>query len=260
MSGSEQPPDRSDEDQPGRHGLTELIAERRAKRRRLQESDASAFPYAFAGAEPIAAILAAYGDLAAGDETEDAHRVAGRHRRAARVGQDRLPGSRRPQRQDPAARAPGRARRGGLRAHRLAGHRRSDRCRRRRAAQPQGRDLAARGPLPGARQGAAPAPRQPPRPQRRRDALPPARARPDRQRGRAAAVRRARAHHRRRAPLPRRGRLHRGRDAGPAAALRRRARAPLHHAPQRIGPRPLPADRHRALPQAAARRRPRARV
>ncbi len=72
-AGEQQPPG-----EPGRHGLPELIAERRAKRRRLQESDASAFPYAFAGAEPIAGILAAYADLAVGDETEDPHRVAGR--------------------------------------------------------------------------------------------------------------------------------------------------------------------------------------
>jgi lysyl-tRNA synthetase, class II len=61
-----------------RHGLQELIAERRAKAERLRESDASAFPYAFAGSEPIAQILGAYAFLADGEETEDAHRVAGR--------------------------------------------------------------------------------------------------------------------------------------------------------------------------------------
>ena len=76
-----------------------------------------------------------------------------------------------------------------------------------------------------ARQVAAPAARQAPRPDRRRDALPPPRARPDRQRGDARAVRRPRADHRGGPPLPRRERLHRGRDAGAAAALRRRARA-----------------------------------
>jgi lysyl-tRNA synthetase class 2 len=62
----------------GRHGLSELIAERRAKARRLKEADPGAFPYAFAGAEPIEAILAAYAHLGQGEETEDAHRVAGR--------------------------------------------------------------------------------------------------------------------------------------------------------------------------------------
>ncbi len=67
------------------------------------------------------------------------------------------------------------------------------------------------------------------------------------------------AHGQRGAPLPRRARLRRGRDAGPAAALRRRPGAPVHHPPQRARPRPLPAHRHRALPEAADRRRPRAR-
>src|SRR6202451_2841215 len=63
---------------PGKHGLAELIAERRAKALRLRESDESAFPYAFPGTEPIASILDAYEHLAAGEETEDSHRVAGR--------------------------------------------------------------------------------------------------------------------------------------------------------------------------------------
>ena len=54
--------------------------------------------------------------------------------------------------------------------------------------------------------------------------------------------------------------LHRGRDAGAAAALRRRRGAAVHDPPQRARPRALPADRHRAVPQAADRRRPRARL
>ncbi len=37
----------------GRHGLEELIAERRAKRETL-ERDAGAFPHAFPGVEPVA--------------------------------------------------------------------------------------------------------------------------------------------------------------------------------------------------------------
>jgi lysyl-tRNA synthetase, class II len=64
-----------------RHGLAQLIAERRAKAQRLREElkdDPAGFPYAFPGAEPISEILAAYAHLAAGEETEDAHRVAGR--------------------------------------------------------------------------------------------------------------------------------------------------------------------------------------
>jgi lysyl-tRNA synthetase class 2 len=76
MSGSEERPSSGGESGP--HGLAELIAERRAKAERLRESDASAFPYAYPGAEPVAEILAAYGHLADGEETEDAHRVAGR--------------------------------------------------------------------------------------------------------------------------------------------------------------------------------------
>jgi lysyl-tRNA synthetase class 2 len=75
MSGTEEG---SPSGEPGRHGLPELIAERRAKAERLRESDASAFPYAFPATEPIEGILAAYAHLVDGEETEDAHRVAGR--------------------------------------------------------------------------------------------------------------------------------------------------------------------------------------
>ena len=75
MSGSDE---HGDSPEPGRHGLPELMAERRAKAERLKETDPSAFPYAFAGAEPIEEILDAYAQLADGEETEDSHRVAGR--------------------------------------------------------------------------------------------------------------------------------------------------------------------------------------
>jgi lysyl-tRNA synthetase class 2 len=61
-----------------RHGLAELIEERRAKRERLAESDASAFPYAFPGVEPIEGVLGGYAGLKDGEETDDRHRVAGR--------------------------------------------------------------------------------------------------------------------------------------------------------------------------------------
>jgi lysyl-tRNA synthetase class 2 len=76
MSGSEERPSSGGESGP--HGLAELIAERRAKAERLRESDPSAFPYAFPGSQPIGEILAAYAHLSDGEETEDAHRVAGR--------------------------------------------------------------------------------------------------------------------------------------------------------------------------------------
>ncbi len=61
-----------------RHGLAELIDERRAKKRRLQAEDPSAFPYVFADAEPAAAIVAAHEDLEPGQETDQRHRAAGR--------------------------------------------------------------------------------------------------------------------------------------------------------------------------------------
>ncbi len=70
--------DSSPPDEPGRHGLAELMAERRAKAGRLRESDPGAFPYAFADPEPIEGILGAYEHLGNGEETEERHRVAGR--------------------------------------------------------------------------------------------------------------------------------------------------------------------------------------
>jgi lysyl-tRNA synthetase class 2 len=78
MSGSEQRPTSQESGESRKHGLNELIAERRAKGTRLRESDDSAFPYSFAGSEPIAEILSSYEHLAPGDETDERHRVAGR--------------------------------------------------------------------------------------------------------------------------------------------------------------------------------------
>jgi lysyl-tRNA synthetase, class II len=82
MSGTdEQPPPQESggqSDAPTRHGLQELIAERRAKADRVRELDDSAFPYSFAGVEPIAEILPRYEHLASGEETDEHHRVAGR--------------------------------------------------------------------------------------------------------------------------------------------------------------------------------------
>ncbi len=76
MSGTEEGQDSPP--QSARHGLAELIAERRAKADHLRESDATAFPYSFPDVEPIAPILDAYGHLQPGEETEHSHRVAGR--------------------------------------------------------------------------------------------------------------------------------------------------------------------------------------
>ena len=100
-----------------------------------------------------------------------------------------------------------------------------------------------------------PPPERAPRARGRRDPLPAPRARPDRERGEPPALRRPRPHDHRDPPLARRPRLRRGRDPGPAAALRRRPGAALHHPPQPARPRPLPADRDRALPEAAGGRR-----
>ena len=67
------------EDEPGgAHGLPELIAERRAKARRLREQGAEIAPYAFPGVEPISGVRAAYEPLEVGEETDNPHRVAGR--------------------------------------------------------------------------------------------------------------------------------------------------------------------------------------
>jgi lysyl-tRNA synthetase, class II len=78
MSGSEEREGGPQAPEPGRHGLPELMAERRAKAARLKQSDPGAFPYTFPRAEPIRKILADYEHLSAGDETDDKHRVAGR--------------------------------------------------------------------------------------------------------------------------------------------------------------------------------------
>ena len=75
MSGTEEDPGAGSS---VRHGLPELIGERREKARRLKEADDQAFPYHFRGTEPIAEVLSQYEHLSAGDETEDKHRVAGR--------------------------------------------------------------------------------------------------------------------------------------------------------------------------------------
>jgi lysyl-tRNA synthetase, class II len=61
----------------GRHGLPELIAERRAKAQRLRDEGVEV-PFRYPDVEPIERVVGAYEHLATGEETEDAHRVAGR--------------------------------------------------------------------------------------------------------------------------------------------------------------------------------------
>jgi lysyl-tRNA synthetase class 2 len=78
MSGSEERPQPDRPGESGRHGLSELVAERRAKGERLRDSDDTAFPHAFAGVESIDSIASAYEHLEDGEETDERHRVAGR--------------------------------------------------------------------------------------------------------------------------------------------------------------------------------------
>src|SRR5271166_6675260 len=78
MSGSEERPAPDQSGESSRHGLSELIAERRAKRERLRTEDAEAFPHSFPGVEPIAELLPRYEHLQPGEETDERHRVAGR--------------------------------------------------------------------------------------------------------------------------------------------------------------------------------------
>jgi lysyl-tRNA synthetase class 2 len=69
-------------------GSSELLRVRRDKLEALRASGVEPFPHAFAGVQPIAAVRAAHADLEAGEETDQAHRVAGRL--AARRGQGKM--------------------------------------------------------------------------------------------------------------------------------------------------------------------------
>ncbi|HEY2768404.1 MAG TPA: lysine--tRNA ligase [Solirubrobacteraceae bacterium] len=73
-------PARAAESQAGsKHGLPELIAERREKAQRLRESASEDdFPYSYPGVSSVEDVRAAYEHLAVGEETEDMRRVAGR--------------------------------------------------------------------------------------------------------------------------------------------------------------------------------------
>jgi lysyl-tRNA synthetase class 2 len=75
-------PDDDDDDRSGgegsRHGLAELIAERRAHAQRLGEEGVEVHPARYPDVEPIEGVRVAYEHLRAGEETEERHRVAGR--------------------------------------------------------------------------------------------------------------------------------------------------------------------------------------
>ncbi|MFZ0089634.1 MAG: lysine--tRNA ligase [Solirubrobacteraceae bacterium] len=67
---------------------SDVLADRRRKLESLRAQGVDPFPYTFGGVEPIAAVRAAHADLAAGEETDVSHRVAGRI--AARRGQGKM--------------------------------------------------------------------------------------------------------------------------------------------------------------------------
>ena len=106
----------------------------------------------------------------------------------------------------------------------------------------------------------APAAGQVPRHDRPGAEVPPALRRPDHRRGRARPLRRAQQGRQLDPQLHGRARLPRGRDADAAPDPGRRERQALRHAPQRARPADVPAHRARAVPEAADRRRLRARV
>ena len=184
---------------------SELLAARRRKLDALRDEGIEPFPHAFPGVQPIAEVKAPHESLEAGEETDVARARRRPPRRAPRPGQGGVPRPRRPLGPHAAARARRRARRGVARRG----------CSTLDLGDLIGADgtvfRTRRGELSlklddcdAARQVAAPAAREAPRPDRRRDALPPARARPDRQRGDARAVHHAREGHHRDPPLPRR--------------------------------------------------------
>ena len=78
-AGSAEPPD---------DGSTDLLRARRAKLDALRADGIDPFPHEFDGVEPISAVRAAHEGLSDGDETDAAHRVAGRL--SARRGQGKM--------------------------------------------------------------------------------------------------------------------------------------------------------------------------
>ena len=67
---------------------SDVLGDRRRKLQALRAAGVEPFPHEFDGVEPIEAVRSAHADLAAGEETEEAHRVAGRL--AARRGQGKM--------------------------------------------------------------------------------------------------------------------------------------------------------------------------
>ena len=208
-------------------------------------------PKRFPDRVEIASVRAEAEGLEPGEERGETRRLAGPRDGQARHGQARLPRSRRPLRSDPAARP-----RGEDGADRPRPRRRDRRLGHPRAHE-EGRALAGRGDARAAREEPQAAAGHLPRPAGRRDPVPAALPRPARERGVARGCAPAHARGDCDQAIPRRARLRRGRDADPAAALRRRLRRAVRHPLQRARRRLLPPHRDRALPQAPDRRRAR---
>src|SRR3954468_11402513 len=68
--------------------MEDFLSARREKLERLRAEGTDPFPHVYEGVEPIAAVIAAHEDLAAGEETQAAHRLAGRL--TARRGQGKM--------------------------------------------------------------------------------------------------------------------------------------------------------------------------
>jgi lysyl-tRNA synthetase, class II len=68
--------------------MEDLVSARREKLQRLRAEGVEPFPHVYDGVEPIASLIAAHEALGPGEETETAHRIAGRL--AARRGQGKM--------------------------------------------------------------------------------------------------------------------------------------------------------------------------
>ncbi len=241
-------------------GSTE--AERRAKVERLRAEGIDPYPFSFPDRTSVATILEAHDPEQLGRGRAPRLQLPDRrpHRRPARPRQDALLRRSRPHRDDPGLRSCRRARSGGLRPDRGPRHRRPRRGRG-RPLRDQARPAGDRGArVRAARQGAARPSRPLPRHLRPGGSLPAARARPDGERALARDLRDAGQGRGGDPRVPQRARLRRDGNAGAAADDRWRRGATLQDPSPRARPPPLPADRHRAVPEAGDRRRLRERL
>lgn len=76
--GGEQPAGTASGEAPTESGEAQILADRRAKLESLRADGIEPFPHAFPDRTPIATVRAGHADLADGEETSDAYRIAGR--------------------------------------------------------------------------------------------------------------------------------------------------------------------------------------